>query len=422
MGNTQAPSSSHRFVMASRAFTPQEVEDLNSLFESLAAQSQSNSKYISPSVFEAYYGICGPLAFRLFEVVTQNRKDGMLTFEDLVIAKAVYEKGTRNEIEDFIYDICDVNGDGILLRCDLEAVLDSIRDTVFHHKCSQSSLSTYQVVMEVFLSTANFSQKVEGMSENSMSLDDFRNWCNLIPSARKYLGSLLMPPDLDRPGFQVPQLLYPENTNPDVLILQKEYAWHIAGGLSQMETEKWNLLYHSAIYGRSFTTFMGIISRVKGPTILVVKDIDGYIHGGYASQPWERHGDFYGDMKSFVFQLYPQAYILRPSGANNNLQWCAMHFSSDSIPNGIGFGGRANHFGLFLSANLDKGHSFACTTFNSPCLSKTNHFVVDVIECWGVISEGSNNGKTGIVEGTVLERFQEDHNMLKMVGLANASE
>ncbi|KAG0457898.1 hypothetical protein HPP92_023055 [Vanilla planifolia] len=83
-----------------------------------------------------------------------------------------------------------------------------------------------------------------------------------------------------RPGFQVPQLLYPENTNPDVLILQKEYAWHIAGGLSQMETEKWNLLYHSAIYGRSFTTFMGIISRVKGPTILVVKDIGGYIHEG----------------------------------------------------------------------------------------------------------------------------------------------
>ncbi|KAG0459625.1 hypothetical protein HPP92_022753 [Vanilla planifolia] len=97
--------------------------------------------------------------------------------------QAVYEKGTRNEIEDFIYDICDVNGDGILLRhkkvyeilmqtpksrCDLEAVLDSIRDTVFHHKCSQSSLSTYQVVMEVFLSTANFSQKVEGMSENSL--------------------------------------------------------------------------------------------------------------------------------------------------------------------------------------------------------------------------------------------------------------
>ncbi|KAG0457897.1 hypothetical protein HPP92_023054 [Vanilla planifolia] len=29
--------------------------------------------------------------------------------------QAVYEKGTRNEIEDFIYDICDVNGDGILL-------------------------------------------------------------------------------------------------------------------------------------------------------------------------------------------------------------------------------------------------------------------------------------------------------------------
>lgn len=62
----------------------------------------------------------------------------------------------------------------------------------------------------------------------------------------------------------------------------------------------------------------------KGPTLLVIKDKEGYIYGGYASQPWEKHADFYGDMKSFLFQLYPKASVYRPTGANSNLQWVSF--------------------------------------------------------------------------------------------------
>ncbi|KAM7257481.1 hypothetical protein ACFE04_013222 [Oxalis oulophora] len=159
----------------------------------------------------------------------------------------------------------------------------------------------------------------------------------------------------------------------------------------------------------------------EGPTVLIIKDKEGFIYGGYASQPWERHGDFYGDMKSFLFQLNPKASIYKPSGANTNVQWCAVNFSSDSIPNGVGFGGRVNHFGLFLSAGLDQGHSQVCTTFGSPCLSKTSKIQPEVIECWGVFPK-SQQEKENAVRGTVLDRFKEDRNMLNMVGLANSSE
>ncbi|PKU59324.1 uncharacterized protein LOC110098942 [Dendrobium catenatum] len=195
MGSAQSAASNPRFATASRAFTKQELEDLKSLFVSLAAQSQSDSKYISPSIFQAFFGISGPLASRLFELVSQKRNDGMVTYEDLVISKAVYEKGTRDEIEEFIYELCDVNGDGFLERCDLEAVLDSISDAVFTPKNSQAALSSSKVVMKAFLSATEFSHEVEGKAENCMSLADFRNWCNVIPSARKYLGSLLKLPD-----------------------------------------------------------------------------------------------------------------------------------------------------------------------------------------------------------------------------------
>ncbi|KAK3037877.1 hypothetical protein RJ639_031237 [Escallonia herrerae] len=160
----------------------------------------------------------------------------------------------------------------------------------------------------------------------------------------------------------------------------------------------------------------------EGPTVLILKDKEGYIYGGYASQPWQRHADFYGDMKFFLFQLYPQAAIFRPTGANSNLQWCAVNFSSESIPNGIGFGGRINHFGMFLSANFDQGHTFSCTTFGSPCMSKANQIYPEVIECWGIVPKGPQRERQNGVKGTVLERFKEDRNMLNMVGLADSSQ
>jgi hypothetical protein len=195
-------------------------------------------------------------------------------------------------------------------------------------------------------------------------------------------------------------------------------------------------------------------------TVLIVKDTEGSVYGGYASQPWERHSDFYGDMKTFLFKLYPEASIFRPTGSNRNLQWvciahyevssvlffftecitshpqnykmimyiinfswqCAINFSSENIPNGIGFGGQPHHFGLFLSATFDQGHSFTCSTFTSPPLSKTNRFRPENIECWGIQMRGAQDEKPEVVKGTVLERFKEDRNMLKMVGLASASD
>lgn len=422
MGNTQSPPMDPRFTSASRAFTQKELEDLKSLFMSLASQSQSNGQYITLSVFQAYFGLEGPLGERMFDLSTNQRKDNKLSFEDLVITKATYEKGTNNDIEEFIYQLLDVTNDGIVERSDVETVLLAIFESLFSLKDSHLVSGPNECTANVFLNAATFSKDDKEGARDAMSFEDFRSWCSLLPSVRKYLGSLLMPPGPGRPGAQVPQLFHLENIDPNTLLLRKEYAWHIGGALSQQELEEWRLLYHSSLNGLSFNTFLGHISTEEGPTVLVIKDREGYIYGGYASQPWERHGDFYGDMKSFLFQLYPKASIFKPTGANSNIQWCAVNFSSDSIPNGIGFGGRVHHFGLFLSANFDQGHSFACTTFGSPCLSANNKIYPEVIECWGIVRDGRHQERHEIVKGTILERFKEDRHMLNMVGLANSSE
>lgn len=422
MGNSESSSSSSaadpRFKSACRAFTQKELEDLKSLFVSLATKSQNhNPHYITPPVFKEYLGVGGPLGDRMFDLVTQKRKDQKLTFQDLVVAKGTYEKGTKDDIEEFIYQLLDVYGDGVVGRSDVESVLVSMLNCICSQNCSESRSGSEQECVDIFLNAANFKKDVSDKAESSLSFEDFRRWCALLPSVRKFLGNLLMPPES---GSQIPKLVHREGIDPNLVLMRKEYAWLIGGALSP-ELSEWKLLYHSAVHGQSFNTFLGKMSN-DGPSVLVIKDREGYIYGGYASQPWEKHGDFYGDLKSFLFQLYPKASIFRPTGANHNMQWCAANFSSESIPNGIGFGGQVNHFGLFISANFDKGQTFECTTFGSPCLSKTNYIYPEVIECWGTVPKGAQRGKSDAIRGTVLERFKEDRHMLNMVGLANSSD
>ncbi|GLT90056.1 hypothetical protein SLE2022_080080 [Rubroshorea leprosula] len=358
MGNTQSPPANPRLASASRAFTQKEIGDLRAMFVSMAAQSKSDGRYISPSVFQAYFGLKGALGERLFHLVTQQRKDQKLTFEDLVIAKGTYEKGRNDEIEEFVYQLSDVTGDGALGRSDIEYVLVTIFDDILNVKSSEPGSSSQGDMVDIFLNFATFSRGDERCNDKSMSFEDFRKWCTLIPSLRKFLRSLLIPPDSGRPGSQVPKLLHLESIDSNMLLLRKD-----------------------------FNTFLGSIINDNGPTVLIIKDNED--------------------------QLGP---------INNNLQLCAVSFSSEAIPNGIGFGGRVNHFGLFLSAGFDQGHTFSCTTFNRPCLSKNSKICPEVIECWGVVGKGTQQERQDDLKGTVLERFKEDRNMLNMVGIANASE
>ncbi|ESQ38066.1 hypothetical protein EUTSA_v10029204mg, partial [Eutrema salsugineum] len=230
----------------------------------------------------------------------------------LVAFQATYEKGTDEEIAEFIYQTLDVNGNG----SDLELVLVVIFKSVFSTKSSDVESSDYSEMVDSLLNAASFSKS-----------DDA--------------------------------------SNKGMIVWIQIYPWHIGGALPHHELAEWKLLYHSSLHGQSFNTFLGHTSHTgMSASVLIIKDREGCLYGGYVSQPWERYSDFYRDMKSFLFQLNPNASIFRPTGANTDIQW--------NIPNGRGFGGKVHHFGLFISAGFDQGHSFSCTTFGSPSLSKTS--------------------------------------------------
>lgn len=65
---------------------------------------------------------------------------------------------------------------------------------------------------------------------------------------------------LGRPGSHIPNLLASKGIDSNIILLRKEFSWHIGGALSQHELEDWKLLYHSAVNGLSFNTFLGNIS------------------------------------------------------------------------------------------------------------------------------------------------------------------
>lgn len=80
------------------------------------------------------------------------------------------------------------------VRSDLEAVLTVMLHDISSQRNSEPGYTSSEGIIENFLSAATFS-KIEGHAGACMSFEDFRSWCCLLPSVRKYLGSLLMPSD-----------------------------------------------------------------------------------------------------------------------------------------------------------------------------------------------------------------------------------
>lgn len=80
----------------------------------------------------------------------------------------------------------------------METVLLAIFESLFSLKDSHLVSGPNECTANVFLNAATLSKDDKEGARDAMSFEDFRSWCSLLPSVRKYLGSLLMPPG---PGF-----------------------------------------------------------------------------------------------------------------------------------------------------------------------------------------------------------------------------
>lgn len=67
-------------------------------------------------------------------------------------------------------------------------------DNIFNMDNSEHGSSAHHDTVNIFLNAAKFAKHGERHAEESLSFEDFRTWCTLLPSVRKFLGSLLIPP------------------------------------------------------------------------------------------------------------------------------------------------------------------------------------------------------------------------------------
>ncbi|TPX64319.1 hypothetical protein SpCBS45565_g05961 [Spizellomyces sp. 'palustris'] len=148
------------------------------------------------------------------------------------------------------------------------------------------------------------------------------------------------------------------------------------------QSTEWVQRFASDKHGKSWTVFMNSVEDC-GAVLVAVRDKDGHIFGGFASKDFKLNPKFYGDSTSFVFSLRPQIGVYLPTGYNDHYQY--FNSGTQTLPNGMGFGGQLNYFGLWIDASFESGHSKAepkSTTYDSPRLSKQEEFTIDFVEAW----------------------------------------
>ena len=82
--------------------------------------------------------------------------------------------------------------------------------------------------------------------------------------------------------FKTPSKLLPKTQ-----IVNKEYDSYLREWLGN--NHKWKLIYRASEHGYSGESFHQCCDD-KGPTLVIIRSIDGWIFGGYTTQSWSREG------------------------------------------------------------------------------------------------------------------------------------
>ncbi|XP_018009861.1 MTOR-associated protein MEAK7 [Hyalella azteca] len=233
----------------------------------------------------------------------------------------------------------------------------------------------------------------------------------------------------------LPALTSPPSLFPDIIATKEMHVGLSAADILLLNTAlpqqlrcQWRLLFCNHTHGDSFSILMKQIVG-KGPTLVVVEDEEGNKFGGFASASWEVRPQFHGTAESFLFSINPYAGIYRSTGYNTNYQYLNF-LENNTMPNGLGFGGRVELFGLFLSYDFGEcSVAPSCTTFSSPalCLNATPH--IRRLTVWGVGEEpkdsdddDDDDDKQKTKKRSALDRNPEARAMLDMIGRTRASE
>jgi TLD len=157
----------------------------------------------------------------------------------------------------------------------------------------------------------------------------------------------------------------------------------------------WHRLYTSSNDGLSFNRLLNSLLGYAGPTLIIIRAVNGGILGAFTASAWKESKDFYGTSDCFLYQLIPLTCVYRPTGNGRNFMYCNSEARSrgyDGQAHGIGFGGDAENPRLFISESFEEcmARSQDLTFQHGTLLPKTKEgatctsFDIDILEVWGV--------------------------------------
>lgn len=175
---------------------------------------------------------------------------------------------------------------------------------------------------------------------------------------------------------------------------------------------RWRLLFSNRIHGNSFSSMLKRIQNC-GPSVVILRDTEDAVFGGFASASWKCAANFFGTQESCLFSISPSMRVYQATGYNDNYLY--INASQQTLPNGMGFGGKFEYFGLWISSEFGVGFTApSCTTFGCRLLSGKKRFSIDCLEVWGVGDEPCTEEEDA-TRPSVLDADPESCAMLQLV-------
>uniref|UniRef100_UPI0037E80421 nuclear receptor coactivator 7 n=1 Tax=Semicossyphus pulcher TaxID=241346 RepID=UPI0037E80421 len=136
----------------------------------------------------------------------------------------------------------------------------------------------------------------------------------------------------------------------------------------------WRLAYSTVRHGTSLKTLYRSLADVDSPVLLVVKDMDNQIFGAFSTHPFRVSEHCYGTGETFLYSFCPEIKVYRWTGENS-------YFVKGNIDS-LQMGGGGGQLGLWLDAELYRGTTTKCATFNNQPLSTQQDFNIHSLEVW----------------------------------------
>ncbi|XP_061900480.1 nuclear receptor coactivator 7 isoform X2 [Entelurus aequoreus] len=136
----------------------------------------------------------------------------------------------------------------------------------------------------------------------------------------------------------------------------------------------WRLAYSTVTHGTSLKTLYRNLADVDSPVLLVIKDLDNQVFGAFSTHPFRVSEHCYGTGETFLYSFCPEIKVYRWTGDNS-------YFVKGNIDS-LQMGGGSGQLGLWLDAELYRGTTTKCATFNNQPLSTRQDFNIHSLEVW----------------------------------------